>query len=197
MSRSFMGLQLLVLSIGIASGLHLTPSTVVTTRVIKLPPSPITFSRCRPVAASRPPAATFKAAVSLETGLSAALAYATISAVWYVAGMAIYLCTTAAGALPPAAAAATVPQPLRHVIRRLSTAWVVTFAASQVTTLWRGAGALALSPLLGRIIRGTSATGSRAGVLLRAALYAVVIASAFAGGVGALGARELVALNLK
>ena len=125
-----------------------------------------------------------------ERGLAAALAYASVSAVWYLAGMSLYLFSSSS------TISAAPSQPLRRVIARLSTAWVLTFAASQVTTPWRAAGAVFISPWFMRALRRPSPfdKAGRRGFLLRSAVCAMTIVSFFAAGMAALGARELALL---
>ena len=147
--------------------------------------------------ASRTTAPMAKASSAGERGLAAALAYATISAAWYLLGMCAYL---ASSTPPPASPLAA---PLSRARRRLATAWIVTCAASQVTTPWRAAAAVGLSPFLNRVLlrRRASANSSSTGdgsfraTLLPALAYGAVLAATFSAGVAALGARE-VALSL-
>jgi len=123
-----------------------------------------------------------------------ALSYTTISAAWYLCGMTLFLCGTSPNG------GASAHGPVRRVATRLSVAWVTTFAASQVTTPWRAAGAIALSPFLSRVLgvimrrlpgvsRDASA-GART-MLLPAVAYSVLLAVAFGAGVAVLGAREM------
>jgi hypothetical protein len=126
--------------------------------------------------------------LSVERGFAAALAYGTVSAVWYLVGMALYLCSTTA-------ATASTLNPLPRVLSRLAQAWVVTFAASQVTTPWRAAGALALSPVLTRFLQPRSPRTGRLHRLLPLALYAVGLAMLFFGGLSLLGVREALVLR--
>ena len=90
----------------------------------------------------------------------------------------------------------------RQVIARLSKAWVLTFAASQVTTPWRAAGAVALTPGVNRLLRfykrrlaGMNLTSA----WLPPALYAISLAVGFGSAVFCIGARELalIALTLR
>lgn len=116
-----------------------------------------------------------------DRGVVLFLAYATISAIWYSVGMVVVL--TGRTALNSSGAAQPSGRVAR-VIRRLAVAWALTFSASQLTTPWRAAGAVALSPAVERIIRGPRQK-------LRAAVYFAVLALAFGSGLLALGLREL------
>mmetsp|Transcript_4103 Transcript_4103/g.6703 ORF Transcript_4103/g.6703 Transcript_4103/m.6703 type:complete len:111 (-) Transcript_4103:94-426(-) len=90
----------------------------------------------------------------------------------------------------------------RQVVARLTRAWVLTFAASQVTAPWRAAGAVALTPFVNRLLRFYKARLAFMG-LKRAwmppALYAASLAVGFGSALFCLGARELalVALTLR
>ena len=147
------------------------------------PPTASRHRRCHPITAN---AATGDADSDGQTGgrlfgkrgVAVALSYATISAIWYLLGMATVLLGSA-----PSPGDGT--KAIRRVVRRLAVAWAVTFSASQVTTPWRAGGAVALSPLMKRLI----ASGPRAS--LRAFVYVLALALFFGGGVVALGLREL------
>lgn len=95
-----------------------------------------------------------------ERSLATVLAYSTISAVWYLGGMALYLFSAA----PPSRIAPDAVR--RYVVQRLGTAWVITFAASQVTAPWRAAGALAVAPLVSKILRVVKSTLTRGSSLM-------------------------------
>lgn len=121
-----------------------------------------------------------------ERGIAAALAYSSISAIWYLAGMTLYLLSTA-----PAPASAML-RPIRAVAQRMGTAWVITFAASQVSTPWRGAGALALTPFYARLLRGNSSSARVR--IYRAVLCVMVVVGVFGTGLTLLSVRELARL---
>lgn len=115
-----------------------------------------------------------------ERSVALALAYSTISAAWYLVGMVMVL-TGSSAALGGSS-----------VLRRLALAWGLTFAASQVSTPWRAAGAVALSPLVLRVLNGIQQRvvdrlrlrlPPSAMALLPALLYALALAAACGAGV--------------
>ena len=105
----------------------------------------------------------------------------TISLFWYLGGMALALTTG------PIASLARGP------IAKLAAAWAFTFAASQVTTPWRGAAAVALTPVVRRSLSTvrTRLSLNDTNILLPAGLYMGSLALVFLSGLGLLGAREL------
>ena len=115
-----------------------------------------------------------------EPGIAALLAYSSISAVWYLAGVTVCMWRPA-----------TIGGGLRQVIRRLSMAWVMTFAASQVTTPWRAAGAVALTPLYTRLLATVRRRLRLRSVWFPAGACFVLIATTFCLGMALLGARDL------
>lgn len=119
-----------------------------------------------------------------ESAAAVFLAYSTISAMWYLIGMTIALNA-------PISNPITSTSPAKRVAARLAGAWAITFAASQVTTPWRGAGAVALTPAVRRILGRVRAALRVGGLLLPAALYMALLAVVFASGLGVLAAREL------
>ena len=118
-------------------------------------------------------------------GLAAGLAYTTISAAWYSVGLVLVL-------VRPAGTPATALSPATRAMRRVVRAWVVTFAASQVTTPWRAAGAAALSPLVDSTLRRMRDAMGFESKLIPAMIYAAAVICAFGTGVASLIARELV-----
>ena len=122
-----------------------------------------------------------------------ALSYSTISAAWYLGGMTMFL--FGATSSVPFISAPIGCHPLRLACTRLSTAWVVTFAASQITTPWRAAGAVGFAPAINRILvtlcRGDRSRMTPRGVILPALAYVFLLAAVFSGGIAALGAREM------
>ena len=136
-----------------------------------------------------------------KRGVEVALAYSTISAGWYAVGMVITLLAmpnpTAASVAAAAGMGAT-----RRAVTRLSKAWVLTFAASQVTTPWRAAGAVAFTPVVNRLLRWLKTRLADVG--LKAAwmppvLYAISLAWVFGCALFAMAAKELtlVALSIQ
>mmetsp|Transcript_67416 Transcript_67416/g.185887 ORF Transcript_67416/g.185887 Transcript_67416/m.185887 type:complete len:214 (-) Transcript_67416:1441-2082(-) len=133
-----------------------------------------------------------------KRGVEVALAYSTISAGWYTIGMVITLLAmpnlTAASVAASAGMGAT-----RRAVTRLSKAWVLTFAASQVTTPWRAAGAVAFTPVVNRLLRWLKTRLAEVG--LKAAwmpplLYAASLAWVFGCALFAMAARELALVAL-
>ena len=133
-----------------------------------------------------------------KRGVEVALAYSTISAGWYATGMVITLLAmpnlTAASVAASAGMGAT-----RRAVTRLSKAWVLTFAASQVTTPWRAAGAVAFTPVVNRLLRWLKMRLAEIG--LKAAwmpplLYAASLAWVFGCALFAMAARELALVAL-
>ena len=118
-------------------------------------------------------------------GLAAGLAYTTISAAWYGVGLVLVLAR-------PSAAPTAALSPAARAMRRVGRAWVVTFAASQVTTPWRAAGAAALSPVVDSALRRIRDALGVKTKLVPAIIYAAVVICAFGAGVASLIARELV-----
>ena len=116
-----------------------------------------------------------------ESAVSVFLSYSTISLFWYLGGMALALTTG------PIASLARGP------IAKLAAAWAFTFAASQVTTPWRGAAAVALTPVVRRSLSTvrTRLSLNDTNILLPAGLYMGSLALVFLSGLGLLGAREL------
>lgn len=116
-----------------------------------------------------------------ERGIALALSYTTISVLWYLCGMTLVLtAATSVGTMQQGAATRKV------VLQKLAGAWAATFAASQVTTPWRAAGAITISPLIDRLLRRTRDRLGVRGVLLPAALCATSLIALFAAGVGGL-----------
>ena len=137
--------------------------------------------------------------VPTESALAVFLSYSTISAGWYLVGMAIVLAGPMSSIPIPRAASGVRLASGRSVWRlaaaRLAGAWAMTFAASQVTTPWRGAGAVALTPAVRRVLGATRRALRVSGVVIPAALYMGSLALVFVSGLGLLGARELGALG--
>ena len=116
----------------------------------------------------------------LQQGAAAVLAYSSISALWYLAGMTLYLSTTSAQSTSLNAAAL-----------RLGKAWVITFAGSQVTTPWRAAGAAVTAPVLNSAFCRLRDGFGLKRTLLPALAYAVTVCFLFGAGLVGLVAREL------
>ena len=112
-----------------------------------------------------------------ERGVSVALAYTTISVLWYLSGMALVLL-----GIRPSAAAGSGSATRGIVVRKLAAAWAATFAASQVTTPWRAGAAVALSPLIDSLVVGAKKRLRLRGVLLPAAVFGCVLVAVFGLG---------------
>jgi hypothetical protein len=117
-----------------------------------------------------------------ERGAALALSYTTISVLWYLCGMALVL----VGIRPAAAAASAGGSSRGVIVRRMAGAWAATFAASQVTTPWRAGAAVALSPLIDRLIAGAKARLGLRGVLLPAAIFGLARVAIFGAGLASL-----------
>lgn len=117
-----------------------------------------------------------------ERGVALALSYTTISVLWYLCGMALVL----VGIRPAAAAASSGGSSRGVIVRRMAGAWAATFAASQVTTPWRAGAAVALSPLIDRLIAGAKARLGLRGVLLPAAIFGLALVAIFGAGLASL-----------
>ena len=101
---------------------------------VTLPPRSAIPRPWRRVAADQPDGK--RRMMPTESALAVFLSYSTISAGWYLIGMAIALAGPMSSIPLPGAASG-----VRLAAARLAGAWAMTFAASQVTTPWRGAGA--------------------------------------------------------
>lgn len=114
--------------------------------------------------------------------------YTTVSALWYFVGIAL--------ALQPAPIPGAAATGLKRAMLRVGRAWVVTFAASQLSVAWRAAAAATLSPFidaqLARLRDGLGLRGERARALVPAALYLLGVVSAFVAALCGLLCRELV-----
>ena len=117
-----------------------------------------------------------------ERGAALALSYTTISVLWYLCGMALVL----VGIRPAAAAASAGGSSRGVIVRRMAGAWAATFAASQVTTPWRAGAAVALSPLIDRLIAGAKARLGLRGVLLPAAIFGLALVAIFGASLASL-----------
>lgn len=127
------------------------------------------------------------AAESLTKGsIAFGLAYTTISAVWYGIGLFLVLSS------PVSKNNAANVTPLTRAIRRVGQAWLLTFAASQVTTPWRVAGAAAMSPLVDITLRKLNDFFGNRSRLLPPIIYATSVMVFFCLAIAALVARELV-----
>ena len=118
---------------------------------------------------------------------AAFLSYSTISALWYGVGVSLCVLGTPVPTGPPASTSL-----LRRAAVRVGRAWVVTFAASQISAPWRAAGAAAGAPVLVRLLRRLGGRGR--GVAVAAALYFAVLSVAFGAVMLALVASELARL---
>ena len=114
---------------------------------------------------------------------AAFLSYSTISALWYGVGVSLCVLGTPVPTGPPASTSL-----LRRAAVRVGRAWVVTFAASQISAPWAAAGA----PVLVRLLRRLGGRGR--GVAVAAALYFAVLSVAFGAVMLALVASELARL---
>ena len=143
----------------------------------------VPFARAAPpprlCAPDEPRGPTFAAA--------AFLSYSTISALWYGVGVSLCVLGTPVPTGPPASTSL-----LRRAAVRVGRAWVVTFAASQISAPWRAAGAAAGAPVLVRLLRRLGGRGR--GVAVAAALYFAVLSVAFGAVMLALVASELARL---
>lgn len=108
----------------------------------------ITSRRVTPLCSEKTAETLLSSRAKGERGAALALSYTTISVVWYLCGMSLIILGFGSGG--SSAAAGTSSTARNAVIRKLAAAWAATFAASQVTTPWRAAGAVAISPFIDR-----------------------------------------------